>query len=123
MNQLYVTSKHFFKLKTKNIPHLTLTNRHFIVIWHAKGLLFRKFGSRLVYDTASTYAARLSSVPQEGFWTWNEARSDELVRIQSHLFEVKSVKLCLLASLINSVHELRLEKLVEQKSQKQIGGN
>lgn len=56
-----------------------------LVWWHPNGVLYEKFGQRIVYDAGSKVGAKLSSVLREKAWCWQPVRSDELVRIQSKL--------------------------------------
>ena len=53
------------------------------------GVLFEKFGFRMVYDAHSTLEAKLSSVIQNGNWCWGPARSEALVEVQAGLYEVR----------------------------------
>jgi hypothetical protein len=57
--------------------------------WHPMGVLFEKFGFKMVYDAHSTLEAKLSSVIQNGNWCWGPARSEALVEIQAGLYEVR----------------------------------
>jgi hypothetical protein len=57
--------------------------------WHPMGVLFEKFGFRMVYDAHSTLEAKLSSVIQNANWCWGPARSEALVEIQAGLYEVR----------------------------------
>ena len=41
--------------------------------WHLDGVLFLKYGHRIMYDAASSSDALLSSVLQEGNWIWAPA--------------------------------------------------
>jgi hypothetical protein len=51
--------------------------------------LLDNYGYRVVYDAQSRVEAKLSSVISNGEWYWKPARSDDLVKIQSRLHEVK----------------------------------
>lgn len=51
----------------------------FIVWWHPDGILYKKYGYRVVYDALD---AKLSSVMNGKDWEWQPARSDEVVNIQ-----------------------------------------
>lgn len=57
--------------------------------WHPDGVLFDKYGFRVVYDACSKIDAKLSSVIKDGDWNWLPARFDDLVSIQSRLPFVK----------------------------------
>jgi hypothetical protein len=51
--------------------------------WHQDGILYFKYGRRVVYNAASSFDAKVSSVLREGNWLWKLARSKDLVNIQS----------------------------------------
>jgi hypothetical protein len=53
--------------------------------WHPDGVLYEKYGHRVIYDAHSKLEARLDSVIIDGHWNWRPARSDQLVNIQSKL--------------------------------------
>uniref|UniRef100_A0A2N9FNM3 Reverse transcriptase domain-containing protein n=1 Tax=Fagus sylvatica TaxID=28930 RepID=A0A2N9FNM3_FAGSY len=53
--------------------------------WHPDGILYLKYGHRVVYDAASRSDARVASVLKDQEWQWRPARSEELVSIQSKL--------------------------------------
>jgi hypothetical protein len=57
--------------------------------WHPLGVLYERFGSRVIYDAHSRLDSRLDTVLSNGIWCWNPARSKELVDIQSRLPEVQ----------------------------------
>ena len=40
---------------------------------------------RVIYDTASNYEARVSTVLKNKLWSWNPIRSDQLVSIHRKL--------------------------------------
>jgi hypothetical protein len=52
------------------------------------GVLFHRFGYRVVYDSHSRLKAKLDSVLKEGLWCWRHVHSEELVIIQSRLPEI-----------------------------------
>lgn len=51
------------------------------ISWHPIGILYIKYGNRVVYDAGSSVEAKLSSVLKEREWIWQPARSDDLVNI------------------------------------------
>jgi hypothetical protein len=53
--------------------------------WHPAGILFEKYGYRVVYD------ALFSTVISNGGWCWKPAKSDDLVEKQGRLPEVSIV--------------------------------
>jgi hypothetical protein len=53
--------------------------------WHPDGVLYEKYGHRVIYDAHSKLEARLDSVIKDGQWNWRPARLDQLVNIQSKL--------------------------------------
>jgi len=57
--------------------------------WHPYGILFDKYGFKIVYDSQSCLNAKLDSVLKNGMWCWRPARSEALVDIQSRLPDVK----------------------------------
>lgn len=57
--------------------------------WHPLGPLLLKFPHRLIYDTASSTQAKLSSVIAGSSWSWPAARSDHAVEVQSFLFDIQ----------------------------------
>jgi hypothetical protein len=57
--------------------------------WHPLGMLYERFGSRVIYDAHSRLDSRLDSVLSNGIWCWKPTRSEELVDIQSRLPEVQ----------------------------------
>lgn len=57
--------------------------------WHPLGLLLLKYSQRLIYDTASSLQAKLSSVISGSSWSWPMARSNSLVEVQSYLFDIQ----------------------------------
>jgi hypothetical protein len=56
--------------------------------WHPFGVLFEKYGYRIIYDSQSLLDSKLDSVLRNGVWCWKPARSEALVDIQSRLLEV-----------------------------------
>jgi hypothetical protein len=68
-----------FDVGTGSPIHMWLDN------WHPLGVLFDRFGYRVVYDSHSRLKAKLDSVLKEGLWCWRPARFEELVIIQSRL--------------------------------------
>jgi hypothetical protein len=54
-------------------------------LWHPDGILFQKYGHRVLYDAASHFDAKVDSVRRDKQWVWNAAKSDQLVDIQSKL--------------------------------------
>jgi hypothetical protein len=55
------------------------------------GPLFPKFGQRLIYETAtSTFNAKISSDIKDGQWRWKPVRSEDLMLVQSKLFQVEN---------------------------------
>jgi hypothetical protein len=57
--------------------------------WHPLGVLYERFGSRVIYDAHSWLDSRLDSILSNGIWCWKPALSEELVDIQSQLPEVQ----------------------------------
>jgi hypothetical protein len=57
--------------------------------WHPLGVLYERFGSRVIYDAHSWLDSRLDSFLSNGIWCWKPALSEELVDIQSRLPEVQ----------------------------------
>uniref|UniRef100_A0A2N9HPY8 Uncharacterized protein n=1 Tax=Fagus sylvatica TaxID=28930 RepID=A0A2N9HPY8_FAGSY len=61
--------------------------------WHLDGILYLKYGNRIVYDAASKPKAKVDSVIKENQWIWNPARSDDLsddlMDVQRKLFLVE----------------------------------
>uniref|UniRef100_A0A2N9J1W3 Reverse transcriptase domain-containing protein n=1 Tax=Fagus sylvatica TaxID=28930 RepID=A0A2N9J1W3_FAGSY len=53
--------------------------------WHPDGILYLKYGHRVVYDAVSRSDARVASVFKDQEWQWRPARYEELVFIQSKL--------------------------------------
>lgn len=49
--------------------------------WHLDGPLHLKYGSRPIYDAASTFNAKLETMVYNGWWHWPPARSEALVAI------------------------------------------
>lgn len=56
--------------------------------WDPAGILFEKYGYKIIYDSHSTLDARLSTVLINGTWSWKPARSYALEEIQGRLSEV-----------------------------------
>ena len=60
-----------------------------IFLWHdylhPDGILYLKYGHRIVYDAASRIDARVASVLKDKEWHWRPARSKEMVSIHSKL--------------------------------------
>lgn len=52
---------------------------------HPLGILYEKFGHRVMYDAGGRMDDKVSKVLINGNWRWKAARSDDLVAIQSHL--------------------------------------
>ena len=53
--------------------------------WHPDGVLFEKYGHRVIYDAHSKPAVRLDSIIQGGQWYWPTTCPDHFVNIQSRL--------------------------------------
>ena len=53
--------------------------------WHPAGVLFQKYGFRVIYDAASKFEAKVEIVLHNKVWVWRPARSEELVDMQSNL--------------------------------------
>jgi hypothetical protein len=56
--------------------------------WHPLGVLFERYGFRIIYDPNSRLKSKLSTVLCTGSWCWKPARSEDLVDIQCCLPEV-----------------------------------
>ena len=56
--------------------------------WHPDGVLYLKYGHRIINDAASKTDARVDSVLIDKQWHWRPARSEELVSVQSKLFSI-----------------------------------
>jgi hypothetical protein len=55
--------------------------------WHPEGVLYDRFGYRIIYDANNRVNAKFSSVIRGGSWpVLGPARFDDLVLIQSKLF-------------------------------------
>ena len=52
------------------------------------GPLFPKFG--LIYESASSFDAKISSDIKDGQWRWKPVRSEDLMLVQSKLFQVEN---------------------------------
>lgn len=74
-----------FEVGDGNSIHMWLDN------WHLAGILFEKYGYRVVYDAQSRIDALLSTVISNGGWCWKPAKSDDLVEIQGRLPKVSIV--------------------------------
>ena len=59
--------------------------------WHPAGVLFQKYGFRVIYDAASKFEAKVEIVLHNKVWVWRPARSEELVNMQSNLSLVERV--------------------------------
>jgi hypothetical protein len=57
-------------------------------VWHPDGYLFDEYGYQILYDADRSIGPWVSSIIREGEWFWPRARFDQLVQIQSRLFEV-----------------------------------
>ena len=77
-------AKRFFRFEVGNEENIHL----WLDWWHLAGVLFEKFGYRVVYDAQSRLEAKLSTVIQNGNWFWRPARLETLVEIQARLNEV-----------------------------------
>jgi hypothetical protein len=53
--------------------------------WHMDGVLYEKYGHRVVCDAHSKIEAKLSTVLKKENWNWRPAQSEDLVEIQSRL--------------------------------------
>jgi hypothetical protein len=53
--------------------------------WHPDGVLYEKYGHRVIYDAHNKLEARLDSVINDGHWNWRSAYSDQLINIQIKL--------------------------------------
>ena len=58
-------------------------------LWHPNGVLFQKYGHRVIYDPASQFEAKVATVLEEKQWVWKAARSEQPVDIQSKLSLIK----------------------------------
>lgn len=56
-----------------------------IAWWHPDGILYEKYGQRIIYDAGSRIDAKFSSVLKNKNWCWPSVKSDELVYIQSKI--------------------------------------
>jgi hypothetical protein len=74
-------AKHFISFDVGNGKNIYL----WFDAWHLDGVLYEKYGHRVIYDSHSKLEARLDSIIQNGQWCWPTARSDHLVNIQSRL--------------------------------------
>lgn len=54
------------------------------------GPLFPKFGQRLIYENACSFNAKISSDIKDGQWRWKPVRSEDLMLVQSKLFQVEN---------------------------------
>lgn len=75
--KLFTVTKNFFKFQAGDGSHISL----WMDAWHPDGVLFDKYGFRVVYDACSNIEAKLSSVINDGDWNWFPARCDDLVSI------------------------------------------
>jgi hypothetical protein len=57
--------------------------------WYPAGYLLDKYGYMTVYDAGHFIGSKLSSIIREKEWYWPNARSDNIVEIQSRLPEVE----------------------------------
>lgn len=75
------TARNFIKFKVgeRNSIHMWLD------WWHPDRIIYTRFSHRVVYDAGSKVEAKLSSVLKDKVWSWQPARSYELVNIQSKL--------------------------------------
>jgi hypothetical protein len=53
--------------------------------WHPDRIIYKRFSHRVVYDAGSKVEAKLSSVLNDKVWSWQPARSYQLVNFQSKL--------------------------------------
>jgi hypothetical protein len=51
--------------------------------WHSNGVLYEKYGHRVIYNAHSKLNACLDSVIKDGQWNWRHAPYDQIVNIQS----------------------------------------
>jgi hypothetical protein len=58
-------------------------------VWHPDGYLFDEYGYQILYDADRSIGPWVSSIIREGEWFWPRARSNQLVQVQSRLFEVR----------------------------------
>jgi hypothetical protein len=74
-------ARNFLKFKVGNGKHIHL----WLDNWHPFGLLYEKYGFRIIYDSQSNLDAKLNSVLINVDWRWKQARPEALVDIQSRL--------------------------------------
>ena len=56
-----------------------------ILVWHEDGHLQLKYGSRIIYDSASYSSEKFTKFTVNNHWCWPPARSVSLVLIQSKI--------------------------------------
>uniref|UniRef100_A0A2N9JAL9 Reverse transcriptase domain-containing protein n=1 Tax=Fagus sylvatica TaxID=28930 RepID=A0A2N9JAL9_FAGSY len=56
--------------------------------WHPDGVLYLKYGHRIIYNATSKTDARVDSILIDKQWHWRPARSEELFSVQSKLFSI-----------------------------------
>ena len=75
--------------EAKHFLSFDVGNGKNIYLWfdaqHSDGVLYEKYGHRVIYDTHSKVEARLDSIIQNNQCYWPTAHSDHLVNIQSRL--------------------------------------
>ena len=94
--------------------------------WHLDGILYLKYGHRIVYDAASKPEAKVDSVIKEKQWIWNPARSDDLMDVQSKLFLVEFKEEALLYGLLPILGSMFVQQLgrgLELMGMKRNGGD
>jgi hypothetical protein len=57
--------------------------------WHSDGILYEKYGYRLIYDARSKLEAKLANIMKGKEWDWQPARLESLVSTHSKLPLVK----------------------------------
>jgi len=78
-------TKQFISFKVGNGNNIFLWHD----IWHPIGDLLDTYGSRVVYDAGPSIGPKLSSIIRCGEWYWPQARSNDLVVIQSLLPDIE----------------------------------
>ena len=74
----------FLKYEVSDGKKIFLWHDH----WHPDGVLYLKYGHRIIDDAASKTDAQVDSVLIDKQWHWRPARSEELVSFQSKLFSI-----------------------------------
>jgi hypothetical protein len=58
--------------------------------WQSGWASISKIGQRLIYEAASSFDAKISSDIKDGQWRWKPDRSEDLMLVQSKLFQVEN---------------------------------